>query len=414
MAEDVLEVVGGQDRGARFSLHGSEAVIGRDPAVDLMLTDPAVSARHASLRVEGERLVIRDLGSESGTSVNGRAVDAPTALRAGDRVRLGATEMAVLWPPGVQPPPQPAPEPASIPTVPVRAPAPTRDPPRSRQGRDLAHVALAAAVIALSAMALGAVWIDFAEHSSLWGTDQNWLRAQGIGGPLAGLAVGAGWLVAAARGPARRVRDGLAVLAAGIGGLVAGLPTAIATTRGLGGREAGLWLTVAAGAAVAVCGLAGAMLSGRGPGPRAAVAVGGAAGVVGGALAAAGAPLDWLGTGVGTVDGFDLRAGKCLLAIALLVVVAFSGLVAARWLGRDRTAATLAPVGVALAGLLLGFAGAYVTAFVLGTPLTAESGLVLAVVGAVVAALGGLVTVLARTLVRPAARTSGPPEPGLR
>jgi len=414
VAEDVLEVVDGQDRGARFAILGSEAVIGRDPVVDLVLTDPSVSGRHAALRLEGERLLIRDLGSSSGTRVNGRTADGPTALRVGDRVRMGGTELAVVWAPGA-PPAEPiiaaAPEPA-IPVAP--APAPARAPRAPRRG-DIAHIALAAAVIALSATALGAVWIDFADHSSLWGTDQNWLRAQGIGGPLAGLAVGVGWLAAAAVGPVRRVRGALAALAAGLGGFVAGLPTAVATTRGIGGREAGLWLTVAAGAGIAGCGLAGALLGGaRAPGPRRLVIGAGALGVVGGALAAAGSPLDWLGTGISAVDGFELRSGKCLLAIALLVVIAFGALVAARWLGRDRTTAILIPVALVLAGLALGFAGAYVTAFVLGTPLTAETGLVLAVIGALVAALAGLGLVLARVPPRTWGRRSGPTITGLR
>jgi hypothetical protein len=140
----------------------------------------------------------------------------------------------------------------------------------------------------------------------------------------------------------------------------------------------------------------------------------GALGIVGGALAAAGSPLDWLGTGISAVDGFQLRSGKCLLAIALLVAVAFGALVAARWLDRDRTAAILIPVSLVLAGLALGFAGAYVTAFVLGTPLTAETGLVLAIVGALVAALAGLGLVLARVPPRTWGRRGGPTITGLR
>ena len=89
MPVEVLEVTGGQDQGARFALLGSEATIGRGPAMDMVLTDTEVSHRHARLRVEGEALLVEDLGSGPGTTVNGVPVVAPTAVAMGDRVALG-------------------------------------------------------------------------------------------------------------------------------------------------------------------------------------------------------------------------------------------------------------------------------------------------------------------------------------
>jgi type III secretion system (T3SS) inner membrane Yop/YscD-like protein len=100
VAEDVFEVVEGQDRGARFALGGPEATLGRDPQVDFVLTDPRVSRTHAIVRLAGQELVVEDHGSTSGTAVNGRRISGPTALAVGDRVRIGATELAVLWVPG--------------------------------------------------------------------------------------------------------------------------------------------------------------------------------------------------------------------------------------------------------------------------------------------------------------------------
>jgi pSer/pThr/pTyr-binding forkhead associated (FHA) protein len=48
------------------------AVIGRDPECDVVLDDPRVSKRHATLRAEGTGWVLEDAGSKNGTSVDGR------------------------------------------------------------------------------------------------------------------------------------------------------------------------------------------------------------------------------------------------------------------------------------------------------------------------------------------------------
>lgn len=50
-----------------------------------------ISRRHAVLRLEAERLTIRDVGSSNGTMVNGARLtcDVPQVLRDGDQLRLG-------------------------------------------------------------------------------------------------------------------------------------------------------------------------------------------------------------------------------------------------------------------------------------------------------------------------------------
>lgn len=144
MNEDLFEVVSGGEVGTRFTLAGEEAVLGRDPASDLTVSDPRVSRRHARVWREGEALMIQDLGSTGGTSVNGSFITAPTALAPGDRVRVGLTELRVMWSPAlaatmfgpVIPPPQeapaatPAPAPgAPPPPPPPPSPAPAAPPP---------------------------------------------------------------------------------------------------------------------------------------------------------------------------------------------------------------------------------------------------------------------------------------------
>ena len=73
-------------------------VIGRDAdKCEVPLVHSTVSRRHARLLISGEVLQIEDLKSTNGTLVNGVATHsgAPTALRAGDKVRIGEIEFAL-------------------------------------------------------------------------------------------------------------------------------------------------------------------------------------------------------------------------------------------------------------------------------------------------------------------------------
>lgn len=64
-------------------------VIGRHPDCELVLADPAVSARHARLLVVGEACTVEDLQSTNGTFVNGHRVTRQV-LDHGDVLTLGA------------------------------------------------------------------------------------------------------------------------------------------------------------------------------------------------------------------------------------------------------------------------------------------------------------------------------------
>lgn len=77
-------------------------VIGRDAACDLVLTDPSVSARHASIAWEDGHVVVRDLGSTNGLLVNGVAV-ARGVLANESRLQLGETALVVSPVPAVRP-----------------------------------------------------------------------------------------------------------------------------------------------------------------------------------------------------------------------------------------------------------------------------------------------------------------------
>jgi hypothetical protein len=69
---DIQIVWGGESHA--FSLEDGEHQVGRSSDNAIHLPAPRVSKVHASLRVEGERMWVRDLGSTNGTEVNGRRV----------------------------------------------------------------------------------------------------------------------------------------------------------------------------------------------------------------------------------------------------------------------------------------------------------------------------------------------------
>jgi two-component system, cell cycle response regulator len=85
----VLIVISGQEVGTRRAVDGS-LVIGRDPDVDLVVSDALVSSRHALLEDRGDSWTLVDLGSTNGTTVNGEKGN-EFALKHGDKIVFGAT-----------------------------------------------------------------------------------------------------------------------------------------------------------------------------------------------------------------------------------------------------------------------------------------------------------------------------------
>ena len=69
------------------------AVIGRSRDADVVLEDPNVSRRHAEVRPSGGSWIVRDLGSTNGVKVNGRRIQGPQSLKAGDTIELGTARV---------------------------------------------------------------------------------------------------------------------------------------------------------------------------------------------------------------------------------------------------------------------------------------------------------------------------------
>src|SRR5262249_56291957 len=75
-----------------------ELVLGRED-VDVLVEDPEVSRRHASVRPVDGGLEIDDLGSSNGTFVNGVRVRDTKPLRPADHIPLPALSLPLHLPP---------------------------------------------------------------------------------------------------------------------------------------------------------------------------------------------------------------------------------------------------------------------------------------------------------------------------
>src|SRR5260221_5689743 len=70
-----------------------EYVIGSAPEAEICVADELVSARHALLTLQEGHALIEDLGSASGTRVNGQPVRASTRLWPGQKIQLGGASI---------------------------------------------------------------------------------------------------------------------------------------------------------------------------------------------------------------------------------------------------------------------------------------------------------------------------------
>jgi hypothetical protein len=79
--------------GRRMVVGATGAVIGRSRDCDIVLGDHNVSRRHAEVRPTDEGWAVIDLGSTNGVLLNGRRINGTAALRGGDRIELGTSEL---------------------------------------------------------------------------------------------------------------------------------------------------------------------------------------------------------------------------------------------------------------------------------------------------------------------------------
>jgi predicted component of type VI protein secretion system len=149
-------------------------VVGRAPEATFRLDDRNVSRRHARFVLQSGSVFVEDLGSLTGTRINGERISGRRKLREGDLVQIGDYDLAVLQEQGAAddpgaPPPLPVTpretivphEPERVDARPPLAPEPPRSaapssPPRP-VGLALAAGALALAVGIAAGFAVGAI-----------------------------------------------------------------------------------------------------------------------------------------------------------------------------------------------------------------------------------------------------------------
>ncbi|WP_279426872.1 FHA domain-containing protein, partial [Anaeromyxobacter terrae] len=121
MTPGTMRLVVEDEAGTRSTVPftGDEIVVGRAAeGVSVRLSDRDVSRRHARfLRVSGA-VHVEDLGSLTGTRVNGERITARRRLREGDLVQIGSYDLALFGEaetaaPGAPPPLPPTPRPAT-------------------------------------------------------------------------------------------------------------------------------------------------------------------------------------------------------------------------------------------------------------------------------------------------------------
>ena len=75
---------------------GDTLVIGRSPEADVVLDEPCVSRKHATLKRQGDELSVSDAGSRNATAVNGSLLEGrDRALAGGDVLQVGSFTIAV-------------------------------------------------------------------------------------------------------------------------------------------------------------------------------------------------------------------------------------------------------------------------------------------------------------------------------
>src|SRR3954452_15965474 len=85
----------GEAKGVSVHVEGERFLVGTGDECQLMLGDPKVAPLHAYFEVRADGSVrLHDLGSDAGTLLNGRRIDAPAVIEGGEEIRVGDTVLS--------------------------------------------------------------------------------------------------------------------------------------------------------------------------------------------------------------------------------------------------------------------------------------------------------------------------------
>ena len=85
-----LVVLAGASVGEMYKVEGAKTIIGRGQKAQIRLFDDGISREHAQILIEGNQIILQDLGSTNGTFCNGLKVDR-RELVDGDKILVGST-----------------------------------------------------------------------------------------------------------------------------------------------------------------------------------------------------------------------------------------------------------------------------------------------------------------------------------
>jgi hypothetical protein len=77
--------------GKRLVVGPAGVTMGRSRQCDVVLNDPNVSRQHAEIRPRGGGWLLSDLGSTNGSLLNGRRIEGPELIKAGDEIEVGTS-----------------------------------------------------------------------------------------------------------------------------------------------------------------------------------------------------------------------------------------------------------------------------------------------------------------------------------
>jgi hypothetical protein len=88
-----LVITGGPLTGKQFILYNATTTIGSSPKCDIaLLKDQMIAPQHCVIEITGAQHMLRDLGTQTGTAVNGRPIQRHP-LRKGDVIQIGQTTL---------------------------------------------------------------------------------------------------------------------------------------------------------------------------------------------------------------------------------------------------------------------------------------------------------------------------------
>jgi cell division protein FtsW len=74
----------------RIPIRQGEITLGRSRYCTVIVDNPMTSRQHAAIRVQGDQVLLFDLGSRNGTLLNGERITSPTPVKLGDEVGIGS------------------------------------------------------------------------------------------------------------------------------------------------------------------------------------------------------------------------------------------------------------------------------------------------------------------------------------